>query len=96
VRDRKRLETDLQKYQHRTQQSERKEYQEYILAVQYMRRTHWALSAKTLDLAIRVNLVILEDSHLDLLALVLDLLGSLLSEVEVISDPVSREIVRYG
>ena len=36
-----------------------------------------ALTAKTLDLAIRVDLVVLEDRHLDLLALVLDLLGGL-------------------
>ena len=36
-----------------------------------------ALTAKTLDLAIRVHLVVLQDGHLDLLALVLDLLGGL-------------------
>jgi len=34
-------------------------------------------TAKTLDLAIRVDLVVLEDRHLDLLALVLDLFGSI-------------------
>jgi len=34
-----------------------------------------ALAAKTLDLAVRLHLVILQDGHLDLLALVLDLLG---------------------
>lgn len=34
-----------------------------------------ALAAETLDLAIAVNLVVLEDSELGLLALVLDLLG---------------------
>jgi len=34
-----------------------------------------ALATKTLDLAIRVDLVVLEDSELGLLALVLDLLG---------------------
>jgi hypothetical protein len=34
-----------------------------------------ALAAETLDLAIAVNLVVLEDSKLGLLALVLDLLG---------------------
>jgi hypothetical protein len=34
-------------------------------------------TAKTLDLAIRVDLVVLQDRHLDLLALVLDLFGSL-------------------
>jgi len=34
----------------------------------------WALSAKTLDLSVTVNLVVLEDSQLGLLALVLDLL----------------------
>jgi hypothetical protein len=33
------------------------------------------LAAKTLDLAITVNLVVLEDSEFGLLALVLDLLG---------------------
>ena len=36
-----------------------------------------ALAAKTLDLAIRVDLVVLEDGHLDLLPLVLDLLWGL-------------------
>jgi len=35
-----------------------------------------ALSAKTLDLSITINLVVLEHSQLGLLALVLDLLGS--------------------
>lgn len=35
-----------------------------------------ALTAQTLNLAITVNLVVLEDSQLGLLALVLDLLGS--------------------
>lgn len=34
-----------------------------------------ALSSESLDLAVRSNLVVLEDSHLDLLPLVLDLLG---------------------
>jgi hypothetical protein len=34
----------------------------------------WALSAQTLDLSITINLVVLEDSELGLLALVLDLL----------------------
>ena len=34
-----------------------------------------ALTAETLDLAVGVDLVVLEDRHLDLLALVLDLLG---------------------
>jgi hypothetical protein len=33
----------------------------------------WALSTKTLDLSITVNLVVLEDRELGLLALVLDL-----------------------
>jgi len=36
----------------------------------------WALPAETLDLAIRLYLVILQDGHLDLLAFVLDLFGS--------------------
>ena len=34
-----------------------------------------ALTTKTLDLAVGVDLVVLQDGHLDLLALVLDLLG---------------------
>jgi len=34
-----------------------------------------ALTAKTFDLAIGLDLVVLQDGHLDLLALVLDLLG---------------------
>ena len=36
-----------------------------------------ALATKTLDLAIRLDLVVLEDGHLHFLALVLDLLGGL-------------------
>ena len=36
-----------------------------------------ALAAKTLDLAIRLNLIILQDGHLDLLALVLNFLRGL-------------------
>ncbi len=36
-----------------------------------------ALTAETLDFAVGVNLVILQDGHLDLLALVLDLLWGL-------------------
>ena len=36
-----------------------------------------ALAAETLDLAVGVDLVVLQDGHLDLLALVLDLLGGL-------------------
>lgn len=36
-----------------------------------------ALATQTLDPAVRVHLVVLEDGHLDLLALVLDLLGGL-------------------
>jgi len=38
-----------------------------------------ALTTETLDLAVRVDLVVLQDSHLDLLPLVLDLLGSVVS-----------------
>ena len=38
-----------------------------------------AFTTKALDLAIRLNLVILQDRHFDLLTLVLDLLGSLIS-----------------
>lgn len=37
----------------------------------------WALATETFDLAIRFHLVILQDSHLDLLTLVLNLLGGL-------------------
>ena len=33
------------------------------------------LSSESLDLAVRADLVVLEDGHLDLLPLVLDLLG---------------------
>lgn len=36
-----------------------------------------ALATQTLDLAIGVDLVVLQDRHLDLLTLVLDLLGGL-------------------
>jgi len=39
----------------------------------------WAFTAEALDLAVRVNLVVLEDRHLHLLALVLDLFGSIVS-----------------
>ena len=39
-----------------------------------------ALSAESLDLAVGVNLVVLEDRHLDLLSLVLDLLGAIQRE----------------
>lgn len=37
--------------------------------------TYGALATQTLDLAVRVDLVVLQDRHLDLFALVLDLLG---------------------
>jgi hypothetical protein len=36
-----------------------------------------ALATQTFDLSIRIHLVVLEDGHLGLLALVLDLFGSL-------------------
>ena len=36
-----------------------------------------ALTTETLDLAVGLHLVVLQDGHLDLLALVLDLLGGL-------------------
>ena len=36
-----------------------------------------ALTKETLDLAVGLHLVVLQDGHLDLLALVLDLLGGL-------------------
>ena len=39
-----------------------------------------ALTTETLDLAVGVDLVVLQDGHLDLLALVLDLLGGLQKE----------------
>lgn len=39
-----------------------------------------ALTAETLDLAVRVDLIVLKDRHLDLLALVLDLLGGLIMQ----------------
>jgi hypothetical protein len=47
-------------------------------AAEYKRTTytHRALLSQALDLPIRVDLVILEDRHLDLLPLVLNLLGS--------------------
>jgi len=35
----------------------------------------WAIVPQALDLAVRIDLVVLKDGHLDLLALVLDLLG---------------------
>jgi hypothetical protein len=38
--------------------------------------SRWTLSAKTLDLAISVNLVVFQDSEFGLLALVLDFLRS--------------------
>ena len=37
-----------------------------------------ALTTETLDLTVGLDLVVLQDRHLDLLALVLDLLGGLL------------------
>ena len=37
-----------------------------------------ALTTETFDLTVKVDLVVLQDRHLDLLALVLDLLGGLL------------------
>jgi hypothetical protein len=37
----------------------------------------WTFATKTFDLAIRLHLVIFQDGHLDLLALMLDLLRSL-------------------
>ena len=43
----------------------------------------WTFAAKTLDLAIRLHLVILQDCQLDLLALVLDLLGGLNTSQEL-------------
>jgi len=39
-----------------------------------------ALATETFDFPIRVNLIVLQDGHLDLLALVLDLLGGLKNE----------------
>jgi hypothetical protein len=43
----------------------------------------WTLAAKTLDLAIRLHLVILQDGQLDFLALMLDLLGGLHTSQEL-------------
>ena len=40
-----------------------------------------ALATKTLDLAIRVHLVVLQDGHLDFLMLMLGLLGGLIKVV---------------
>jgi hypothetical protein len=40
-----------------------------------------ALAAETLDLAVRADLVVLKDGHLDLLPLVLDLLGGGLGRI---------------
>lgn len=40
--------------------------------------TYRALPSQPLDLAVGVDLVVLEDGHLDLLALVLDLFGSVI------------------
>ena len=39
-------------------------------------------TTKAFDFAIRVDFVVLENRHLDLLTLVLDLLGSLISRVK--------------
>ena len=36
-----------------------------------------ALTTETFDLPVRVNLIVLQDGHLDLLALVLDFFGGL-------------------
>ena len=38
-----------------------------------------AVATKMLNLSLAINLVVLQDGHLDLLALVLDLLGSVVS-----------------
>ena len=51
--------------------------------------SRWALATETFDLAVRVYLVVLEDSHLDLLALMLDLLGGLKSSI---SDQANHEM----
>mgnify|MGYP006950209117 CR=1 FL=1 len=42
-----------------------------------------AFSSQSLDTALRVDLVVLEDGHLDLLPLVLDLLGGGLEDTEM-------------
>jgi len=47
-------------------------YIDFLDIITYVRS--WALSAETLDLSITVNLVVLENRQLGLLALVLDLL----------------------
>ena len=55
-----------------------------------------ALATKTLDLAVRLHLVVLEDGHLDLLALVLDLLGGLNAShiINTNMSPASRQMQR--
>ena len=40
-----------------------------------------ALTTEAFDLSVRLNLVVLQDRHLDLLTLVLDLLGSLIGSL---------------
>ena len=45
-----------------------------------------AFTTEAFDLAIRVNLVVLQDRHLDFLALVLDLLGGLKTRFRLIID----------
>ena len=40
--------------------------------------THRALASQPLNLSVRVDLVVLEDGHLDLFALMLNLLGSVI------------------
>lgn len=47
------------------------------------------LSSESLDLAVGSDLVVLEDGHLDLLPLVLDLLGCGLGSVIVRSGPIA-------
>jgi hypothetical protein len=50
----------------------------------------WALATKTLDLAIRFHFVILENGHLDLLALMLYLFGSLHTKRRSVHEGVAR------
>lgn len=53
-----------------------------------------ALATKTLDLAIRLHLVILEDGHLDLLALMLYLFGCLYTNT-VVHQGVTRKRLKH-
>ena len=55
----------------------------------------WALATKTFDLAIRLHLVVLQDGHLDLLALVLDLLRGLYTSRSLVHQRVIRKMLEH-